>query len=444
MGDDFYACTRHAEVGLPGAMRESLLGTGAVRPARFLELLLLASLCGRVPFGLLVLLPLGLTLAVAFLLRGLLLDLGARRPWPEIGAALWLLGPLGVESAVWTSALHVPLGIALSLLSLRLYRRERFIPAGLLALGSFLSLEQMIFAMPFAAFLVTPTRRMRSLISSGTVMLAVLIADAIWPGQNERTAIALTERATALFQDPSWYVKFPIAGLGVHSIPLAAWWALPFSVAVLLFGGWLGVRFGRALTSEGVASDRSEGASSLRILMAALILALLINLPVMATVPRGISGRIFAPTWLLLAAIVPLIGDRQGIPRAGWLWAAGGVLGAGALLSIAFCVSVRLHTDDFTRASSEFIGARLTQANEVVDVCGIRRTVVSPAPVGSIAQHELFYDWSARAALEFYTGKSALFRLSGPLWGTPCRTSDADLVVHFDQLRAAAGLDPSG
>jgi hypothetical protein len=230
----------------------------------------------------------------------------------------------------------------------------------------------------------------------------------------------------------------------VHSIPLAVWWALPFSVVALVVGGWLGVRLSRALTGEGTVSYGSEGGSNLRILAVSLALALLINLPVMAAVERGISGRIFAPTWLLLAAVVPLIGDRLKLPRPQWLWAAAGVLGAAALLSVAFCVSVRLHTADFTRASSEFIGARLTRGREVVTVCGIRRTVVSPAPVGSIAQHELIYDWGARVALEFYTGKSAQFRLSGPLWGTPCRASDADIVVHFAQLRAAAGLDPSG
>jgi hypothetical protein len=74
-------------------------------------------------------------------------------------------------------------------------------------------------------------------------------------------------------------------------------------------------------------------------------------------------------------------------------------------------------------------------------VCGITRTVVTPAPVGSFAIHELIYGWSARYALKYYTGRSAGFRLGGPLWGTNCpNLAGADLVVHFQDLRRAAGL----
>jgi hypothetical protein len=441
LADDYYSCVRHTEVGLSGALHQSLVGTGAVRPARFLEILLLASLCGRVPFGLLMLVPLGLTLTVAFLLRGLIQDLGAARPWPEAAAALWLLAPLGAESALWPSALHVPLGLALALGSLRMYRRERYVLGGALALAAFLSLEQALFAMPLAAFLVTPKHKVKSLLTSGSIALVVLIAFATWPGQNERTAVSLSERVSGIVQDPLWYVKFPVAGLGVHSIPLAVWWALPFSVAILAVGGWLGMRLGRSLPGEAVSSPSPDERPGLRILAATAVLAVLINLPQMATVPRGVSGRIFAPTWLLLAGSVALIADRTRAPRAGWFWAGAGIFGAGAVLSLALCVDVRLHTADFTEASSAYIAARLSSPNEVVAVCGIERTVVTPAPVGSFAINEFIYDWSAQYALKYDTGKSAVFLLGGPLWGTRCPDlAGADLVVRFQQLRTAAGL----
>jgi hypothetical protein len=442
LADDYYSCVRHTEVGLSGALRQSLSGTGAVRPARFLEILLISSLCGRVPFGLLMLVPLGLTLTVAFLLRGLLTDLGASRPWPDVAAALWLLAPLGAESALWPSALHVPLGLALALASLRLFRRERHALAGILALSAFLSLEQAIFALPLAAFLVTPHRgRMKSLLTSGSVALMVLISFAIWPGENVRTAVSLTHRVTGLLQEPVWYLKFPVAGLGIHSIPLAVWWAMPFGVAILATGAWLGDRFGRSLPSEAIEPERPASPSALRILAAVGLLALLLNLPEMATVPRGVSGRIFAPTWLLLAATLPLIAHRTGAPRARWVWAGAGVFVGGAVLSLMLAVSVRVHTADFTRASSEYIAVRLTGLHQVVAVCDIQRTVVSPAPVGSFAIHEFIYDWSAQYSLKYYTGKSAVFLLGGPLWGTHCpNLAGADVVVHFHQLRAAAGL----
>jgi hypothetical protein len=439
LADDYYSCIRHTEVGLSGALHQSLIGTGAVRPARFLEIVLLAGLCGRAPFGLIMLVPLALTLTVAWLLRGLLRDLGASRPWPELAAALWLLAPLGAESALWPSALHVPLGMALALASLRMFRRERYVLASVLTLAAFLSLEQAIFAMPLAAFVVSPRERAKSLITSGTIASVVLISFATWPGQNERTAVSLSERAAGLLQDPLWYAKFPLAGLGMHSIPLAVWWALPFSLGILALGGWLGLRLGRAMPEEALAPHPGER-STLRIVAVAGLLAFLINIPEMSTVPRGVSGRIFAPTWLLLSATIPLIADRIRVPRVRWLWVGTGVFGAGALLSLAFCVDVRLRTADFTRASSEYIAARLVGANDTVAVCDIRRTVVSPAPVGSFALHEFIYDWSARYALEYETGKSAEFRLGGPLWGTRCPDlAGADLVVHFDQLRRAAG-----
>lgn len=442
LADDFYSCIRHTEIGVSGALRQSWIGTGAVRPARFLEILLLASLCGRVPFGLIMLVPLGLTLAVGWLLRGLLRDLSVPRPWPDVGAAIWLLFPLGAESALWPSALHVPLGMALALGSLRMFRRERFVLGAVLALAAFLSLEQTIFALPLAAFLVTPKRERRSLIISGTIAVVVLMCFSIWPGQNERTAVSLSERVTGLFREPVWYAKFPVAGLGLHSIPLAVWWAMPFSVVVLGLGGWLGLRMARTVPGRAPQLHRDDEGSFLWIVVLMGVLAMLVNLPEIATVPRGVSGRIFAPTWLLLAAAFPLIAHKTRLPRIRWLWVGSGIFAAGAMLSLALSVEVRLRTADFTRASSDYIAARMNRSGELVAVCDVRRTVVSPAPVGSFAIHEFIYDWSAQYALKYHTGRNASFVLGGPLWGTECPDlAGVGLVVHFERLRAVAGLD---
>jgi hypothetical protein len=69
--------------------------------------------------------------------------------------------------------------------------------------------------------------------------------------------------------------------------------------------------------------------------------------------------------------------------------------------------------------------------------------VVTPAPRGAFAVHELIYDWAARDALYYYTGRQAVFRLAGPLWGTTCPdTAGADVVIRFDELRRRAGRSP--
>ena len=68
-------------------------------------------------------------------------------------------------------------------------------------------------------------------------------------------------------------------------------------------------------------------------------------------------------------------------------------------------------------------------------VCGVRRTVVKPAPRGAFAVHDLIYEWAARDALEFHTGRRATFVLAGELWDRPCPGPDeVDLVVSFPEL----------
>ena len=65
---------------------------------RFTELSIIGGLCDKVPFGTLILIPLLVTLTTGYLLRGLLHDVGLAHPWPDIGAALWFLQPLGTEA----------------------------------------------------------------------------------------------------------------------------------------------------------------------------------------------------------------------------------------------------------------------------------------------------------------------------------------------------------
>ena len=96
-----------------------------------------------------------LTLLVAFAIRGLLRDLHVPGAWPDVGGAIWLLHPVGAESALWPSALHVPLGLLAAVWALRWYRRERYVAGTVAALAAFLSVEQTILALPLAVWLVS-------------------------------------------------------------------------------------------------------------------------------------------------------------------------------------------------------------------------------------------------------------------------------------------------
>src|SRR5215475_959035 len=72
LADDYHNCVRPTEVGYSGFLSESLHRLGAVRPARFVEIFAIGPLCDRVPFGIVILVPLALTALVAVLLCGLL------------------------------------------------------------------------------------------------------------------------------------------------------------------------------------------------------------------------------------------------------------------------------------------------------------------------------------------------------------------------------------
>ena len=172
------------------------------------------------------------------------------------------------------------------------------------------------------------------------------------------------------------------------------------------------------------------------IAVAALIV--LTNVVVVFAVPQQGSPRVFAPTWLVLvlAAAVGAASVQWHRPRL--LGVAGGLFAAGALLSLIFSVSVRLHSADFTEHAVRMVAARVPERGRVA-VCHVRRTVVEPAPRGAFAVHEFIYDWAAERALQYYTGRHADISLSGELWNKPCPPArSVDAVIEFDELLAGA------
>jgi hypothetical protein len=432
LADDFNNCVASMELGVGGFMAASWRQLGAIRPARFLEIVLTAGVCRTLPFGVAILVPLLLTLLVAWLTRGTLRSLGVAGPWANLGGALWLLQPLGTEAGLWPAALHVPLGLALALAAVGSYKRGLYGRAAMANLGAALSVEQVILPLSLTAFLVAPAgERRRAAAVSGGIAAAVIAGFVLWPGANPRLRSGLLERITGLTADPAFYVGFPAVGLGLHSIPLAIWWALPWSIAVLLLGVAAGAMAGPHMASATQVSDRR---SIGRALLAVTAIIVLTNAVVVLAVPQQGSPRVFAPTWLVLAmaAAGGAASVRWHQPRL--IGAAGGLFAAGALLSLMFSVSVRLKSADFTERATGVIAARVPDGGRVA-VCQVRRTVVPLAPRGAFAVHEFLYEWAAERALRYYTARRATVLVSGE----PCpRVSDVDAIISFDELLRGA------
>lgn len=431
LADDYNNCLAPIEQGLGAFLAQSWERLGMVRPARFLEILLTTGVCQTLPFGVAIAVPMALTLGLALLARGLLRDVGLASPWPEVAGALWLLQPLGTEAALWPAALHVPLGLALGLGALRLHHRGRHGWAALAALGAALSVEQVILALPLCAWLlIPPPQRRRAAATASGVAAAVLVVFALWPGADARLDAGLAERIAGLVSDPTWYVAFPAVGLGLHSIPLAVRWALPWSVAILAAGVVLGVLAARRLP-PGAGLDRQQTRRGTVAVAAVVALA---NAPVLLAVPRQGSPRVFTPTWLVLAVAVAVFGSRVRWQQPSLPGAATGLFAAGAALSLALSVSVRLASADFAEQATERIAAAVPPGADVA-VCGVQRTVTEPAPRGAFAVHELIYEWAAADALAYHTGQRATFHLAGELWGRACPDPvDVDAVFSFDEL----------
>jgi hypothetical protein len=434
LADDFHTCMRPIEDGsFAPLLAESWQDLGMVRPARFIEIAAIGGLCKQVPFGVLILIPLALKLAVAYLLLGLLRDLSLRSPWPEIGASVWLLEPLGAEAALWPSALHVPLGLALALGALRAYRRGRHGWGVVLTAAACLSVEQVIFAFPLAVWLLSGKHRRRATAYAAAVVAVVILAYALWPGSNVRTDVSLSDRFLALFDNPAWYAFFPGVGLGLHSGPLAVMWAFPVSALVVLGGVLLASRVTPPRAGRHPA-PALRSIVTVRSVLSFVALAVLINLPLIVTVPRGYTPRTFTPSWLLLSGVLAVTASRARWRPGRHAAGLAGGLAAVAVLSVALSVSVRVRTADFTEASSRWLAQHVPERG-TVEVCRVPRTAVTPAPLGAFALHELHWTWATQDAVRYYTGRDLEVRRSGKYWPGPCPSSPpADLTLDFAQL----------
>ena len=439
LADDFNNCVAPTELGIDGFVAASWQQLGAIRPARLLEILLTGSVCGSLPFGVAIVVPLLLTLAVALLVCGVLRDLGIPKAWAEVGGALWLLQPLGTEAGLWPAALHVPLGLALALAAVRLYRRGSLGWAAVANLGAAMSVEQVFLPLILAAWLVAPTgKRRRAALASSAVVAVVVASVLLWPGANPRLRVSLLERIAGLTADPFFYVGFPAVGLGLHSIPLAIWWALPWSLLVLAAGGVAGWWMGPYVTRASRPVDRRELFTGIVAVIALIILS---NLVVVFAVPQQGSPRVFAPTWLVLAIAAGAGGASVQWRSPRLLGTIGGLFAAGAVLSLMFSVSVRLRSADFTARAAAVVAARIPDGGSVA-LCHVQRTVVQPAPRGAFAVHEFIYEWAAERALQYYTGRHATFYLSGELWDRPCPPArHVDAVIDFDELLTERARD---
>ena len=435
LADDFVNCLQPQRVGLASTLADSFERLGVLRRAHLLEIIITTEVCQHLPFGVAIAIPLLLTLGIAMVLRGLLRDLGVPEPWPSLGGALWLLQPLGTEAGLWPAAMHVPLGLVLALAALRFHRRGRHLWGALAVLGAGLSVEQVLLALPLAVWLTSPPEhRRRAFGITIAVVATLLIASVVWPGGDPRLRLTLGERVAGAVDDPAFLVKFPAVGLGLHSIPLAVRWVFPPSVMILALGALLGSWLGPMLlsTPETWESDRTR---AWRTLLAGVGLIALINIPVILNVPHQGSPRLFAPTWLVLSGMVATIGPLLVRRRRRWLGAVAGVFAAGALLSLSLSVWVRLESASFTVYASRRIADEVAD-DAVVAVCEVRRTVVEPAPRGAFAVHEFVYDWAARDALDYYTGRRASFELAGDPWqDRSCPDpDDVDRVFSFSDL----------
>lgn len=439
LADEYHLCTRPLrEGGFGPYVADYLETTGVVRPAKFVEMFLIGGLCSRVPFGLIILVPLALKFTVAFLLLGLLRDLDLRAPWPEIGAAAWLLEPLGTEAALWPAALHVLLGLAFAVAALRLHGGGRHALATLATFGAFFSVEQAIFALPLAVWLVVPPERRRTAtVVTAVAALTVIAAYSGWPGENPRQAMTLAQRLEAAVSKGQWYVLFPLVGVGAHSGALGVLWAFPASLALIAAGAWGGSRLGPILlATDGpqVRPHRGWWALAFGGLLA------LVNLPLVVT-EVGYSARTFTPTWLVLCGALALVGPRIRWRRVRLVGGLAGTYAVIAVLSLALSASVRVETVAFNETALAWL-AEQTEDGDVIAVCDVDRTAVEPAPLGAFHLHAFHsvYD----GAINYHTGRVAEMRRSGErYWGARCPDlTGADVVVDFPDLQRIAGVEP--
>jgi hypothetical protein len=254
----------------------------------------------------------------------------------------------------------------------------------------------------------------------------VVLVYALWTGQDPRFAASVGDRLRGVVADPIFYVRWVALGLGFQSVPLALWWAVPFSIPLVIAGAVGGyILAGRTRDGRSVL-PAARGFTTFGVLLIAA------NVPLLLNVPRQGSPRTFTPTWLILAAGFALIAPALPWSRLRQLGAVAGILTAGAMCSVALTVAVRVESARFFEEAATVLADR-TEDGDVIAVCGVRRTVTDPSLRGAYAVHDLLYPWSASNGLEYYTGRHATVLVAGPGPGGAC-PNDADEIVDFAEL----------
>jgi hypothetical protein len=261
------------------------------------------------------------------------------------------------------------------------------------------------------------------------------VAYQLVPGSDPRLSADATDRARGLFNEIDFFVRFPAAGIGAESIPLAVRWAFPVSVVVLVAGAVAGWLWGSRWWPESPSTVRSW---NIRSLLAVLLLIVLVNVPVLLSQPRQGSPRVFTPTWLLLCAVAGLWLGRVSWRHRKVVGAVSGLYLSGAVLSLALSSWVRVETAVVVENVANEVADRTTDG-DLVTLCEVPRAVVSSAPRGAFAVQDYLYDWAAEDALRYYSGRRATFRVHPATGDEICPVGDASLVVPFDALRERDG-----
>lgn len=435
MADDYATCVASDADGVIGFLRGDMAYRGAVRPVRYLNAAWVGALCGDVPFGVIMLLPLVATLWAGVQVHRLLSATGVSPAWSGAAGAAWLLNPVGLEIATWPAAAHVPIGLGAALLAARLLRARRWSAALASAVLGVLCLEQLIFVLPLLAWAAAPTDRRRGALAAAiSVSVVVLAVYSVFPGLDERTTASVADRLVAPFQDLQWYIRFPAIGLGAGALPGTIRWAGLWTVVAVAAGGVLGgwLLGGALRATPNPPSSQMSRRELLQTAAVGLSVVLLLNLPSIVTVPRDTSPRIFAPTWMAMSVALGLIGARLPLRRP---VVAGAVLGCAAALSalaLGFAADVRVRHAELSEQLLARIASEVPQDGSVV-LCAVPPKLVPNAPAGAFALHDLFYDWVAEPALLHHEGRRASVRVFHPR--EPCPTEPAaDLHVSLDEL----------
>ena len=249
LADDFHNCVEPTRAGLDTFVAASTERLGAVRPARFVEILLTTGVCQHLPFGVRHRRP-----ARPHAAGG---RAAARRSWGTSGPRRRGRPPARCSGWPSRSAPRRPCGRRPC--TSRSGSRWRWPPSSCTAGAATAGRRRRCSApacrpsrssSPCRWPCGSPPR------PSGAAgppsrpcwwWLACSPPTRSGPGGDPRLQVGLGERLRGVVADPAFYVLFPAVGLGAHSIPLALRWAFPASVAVVAAAALLGWRVGPAL-----------------------------------------------------------------------------------------------------------------------------------------------------------------------------------------------------